>query len=584
MTEATISIRLEGVTAATCAGQLDHDFRRGAQPDYVDGSRSAHNSAGPPTSLAHIRKFHLDLRARTNPHRQMKSNAMIATRGVLTFSKAAQTLLPDLDAHPAESARPPEERSQAAQVAIQNRARLEAALFEVARHYNVALLYTAIHLDENAPHVHFMFSRRCLDGTIPKIDYRELQDLAAEKLRLTGGLPEASRGKPKAARKAAGEDPRTWINRRVRELHNDLPREIAEKENHLEAVQTQIAAQEDALEAWHEKIDTLQPRLEALTTKQAESGLTAREEKRRGVYTRRLEGYRTAQAEIQEQLADLKSEAQRLARETEEAATLLNQTRKSVTTEQAAVTALDNDKAALTQTVTDLTAQRDQTPWISARSPGGSPVPQAVRMPPGRARYPFRAGSPGTVPCSLRSPATAPARRSRSRTGRSRLGGRRLPSSSATVGIRTGDIASRSPPSRARSARTIPRAPVRSVLPFPLRRTTPGPAGWRTTTPGPAGWRTTTPGILALQAAHHPEALVPGLVHQHHADIPAGDGGGPRPRPPQLREQPVHVMRRQPVQACPRRVGRIAHRQDPARAAHLQRRVHRAGVPAEGGA
>ncbi len=101
--------------------------------------------------------------------------------------------------------------------------------------------------------------------------------------------------------------------------------------------------------------------------------------------------------------------------------------------------------------------------------------------PPGRARNPAFAGSPGGTP------------RGRSRTGRSRRLSSRLPSSSATVGTRTGDIASRSPPSRALSARTVPRAPVRPVLPFPLRRTTPGPAGWRTTTPGssPPGRRAT---------------------------------------------------------------------------------------------
>ncbi len=139
--------------------------------------------------------------------------------------------------------------------------------------------------------------------------------------------------------------------------------------------------------------------------------------------------------------------------------------------------------------------------------------------PPGRSRNPAFAGSPGGTP------------RGRSLTGRPRLGGSRLPSSSATVGTRTGDIASRSPPSRARSARTVPRAPARSVLPFPPRRTT----------PGPAGWRTTTPGILAPGPARHPEAPVPGPVDRHHADIPAGDGGGPLPRPPKLRGQPVHL-------------------------------------------
>ncbi len=127
-------------------------------------------------------------------------------------------------------------------------------------------------------------------------------------------------------------------------------------------------------------------------------------------------------------------------------------------------------------------SRRSRMPPISARSPGGSPVPQAVRMPPGRARYPLRAGSPGGIPRGRRSPATAPASRSRSRTGRPRPGGRRLPSSSATVGTRTGDIASRSPPSQAGGARTVPRAPVRSVFAFFLLRTTSRLAGWRTTT------------------------------------------------------------------------------------------------------
>ncbi len=117
-----------------------------------------------------------------------------------------------------------------------------------------------------------------------------------------------------------------------------------------------------------------------------------------------------------------------------------------------------------------------QKPRRQSRAAGG---PHA----PSRARYPFRAGSPGGMPCSLRSPATAFASRRRSRTSRSRLGGRRLPSSSATVGIRTGDIASRSPPSQDGGARTILRAPVRSVFAFLLRRTTSRLAGSQTTTP-----------------------------------------------------------------------------------------------------
>ncbi len=72
------------------------------------------------------------------------------------------------------------------------------------------------------------------------------------------------------------------------------------------------------------------------------------------------------------------------------------------------------------------------------------------------------------------------------------------------------------------------------------------------------------------------------LVHQHHPDIAAGRGG-PLPCPPGFPQKSINVLRRQPVHAGLRRVGRIAHRQHPTPAAHLQSRVDRAGVPLEGG-
>ena len=78
---------------------------------------------------------------------------------------------------------------------------------------------------------------------------------------------------------------------------------------------------------------------------------------------------------------------------------------------------------------------------------------QAVSSPLRRARNPFLVGSPGDIPCSLCSPATEFASRCLSFTKRSRRCRSRFAFSSSTVGIRTGDIASRSPPSQARSAR-----------------------------------------------------------------------------------------------------------------------------------
>ena len=75
----------------------------------------------------------------------------------------------------------------------------------------------------------------------------------------------------------------------------------------------------------------------------------------------------------------------------------------------------------------------------------------------------------------VRGPQPLPARRSR-------LGGSRFASSSATVGTGAGGIASRSPPSRAGGARTILRAPVRSVFAFLFLRTASRLAGSQTTT------------------------------------------------------------------------------------------------------
>ncbi len=162
----------------------------------------------------------------------------------------------------------------------------------------------------------------------------------------------------------------------------------------------------------------------------------------------------------------------------------------------------------------------------------GSP-PGAPAAAPRRRRS--RSPGPGPEPGLRRIPGRHAARpqesRGRSRTGRSRRLSSRLPSSSATVGTRTGDIASRSPPSRARSARTVPRAPVRPVLPFPPRRTTPGPAGWRTTTPGssppggaPAGSPRTPPRTPASRG--HPRRR-----RRRPAPAPAKASRAARPPP-----------------------------------------------------
>ena len=391
------SVRLKASKGSTLVTIL-HDFRQGAQPAYIEAARSGANSIlqpAPPLeriyALAEQRYAAASRRreaATGKPLRKRRTDASPATTLILTFGADVQETLAAMSADDQDAA-------------------LGAALDRVAAYLDAPVLWAAVHRDEAALHLHAGLCAVRGDGQAittalqahpdprpaaapadwtSRPNTSDLQtELHAALVPHIAGIERGHRkvdrlkaGEPLAATKTqthqmlkarlglGPEAESTEVTAAVTKLRTataqatDREREIAEKENQLEAVKAQIADQHGVLEAWHEKIDTLQPRLDRLTTKQAETGLTPREEKRLGIYTRRLEGYRTAQAEIQDTLDDLESEAKRLARETEEAATLLEQTQKSVTTATAAVTALDNDKTALTRTVTDLTDQRDQ--------------------------------------------------------------------------------------------------------------------------------------------------------------------------------------------------------------------------------
>ena len=118
----------------------------------------------------------------------------------------------------------------------------------------------------------------------------ELQDIAAQAAAEV--IPGIERGVSKRQRMDAGEPAANWVNRSVRELHQDLPAELAALEVTLEAARTKEA--------------TLEARVGNLEARQAE--LTAREAKRLAVYTRRLKAAQSEVVKAQARLAEKHTE------------------------------------------------------------------------------------------------------------------------------------------------------------------------------------------------------------------------------------------------------------------------------------
>lgn len=374
------SVRLKASKGSALVAIL-HDFRQGAQPAYIDAGRSAANSILQPAPTleriyAMAEQRYADAARRREaatgqPLRKRRTDASPATTLILTFGADVQETLAAMSADDQDAA-------------------LGAALDRVAAYLDAPVLWAAVHRDEAALHLHAGLCAVRGDGqaittalqahpdTRPanapadwtsRPNTSDLQtELHAALIPYIAGIERGHRkvdrlkaGEPLEATKTqthqmlkarlglGPEAESTEVTAAVTRLRTATARaaaidqEIAETTNQLEALQTQIADQDDALEAWHEKIDTLQPRIDRLKTKQAETGLTPREETRLGVYTRRLEGYHTAQAALDDKLAALRTEYQTL--------------QADITTAQAALAA---DTATLTQTITDLTAQRDQ--------------------------------------------------------------------------------------------------------------------------------------------------------------------------------------------------------------------------------
>lgn len=137
------------------------------------------------------------------------------------------------------------------------------------------------HADETQIHAHFEVRSYANNGQpISKIMTRqvmsELQDITHNVMQRY--CPEIDRGAKKVDRLAAGANYADTMNRSVRQLHEDLPREIAAKEDAIKAMDMDIAERQESIEKDKARVAKLLEKEER----------SAKEEKRLMVYSDRI--------------------------------------------------------------------------------------------------------------------------------------------------------------------------------------------------------------------------------------------------------------------------------------------------------
>ncbi|SNR67464.1 hypothetical protein EYF88_15950 [Paracoccus sediminis] len=276
-----VIIRLGAASSKVYSGQKRHDLRIGAQPKYVDAARRDRNRTlieyAKPADLRAVCAARRDQRT---VKRRMKSNAAVATRGIIGFGHEAAQLFETLT---------PEQQDAAFRELAQ----------AIAVHLKTTLHGLEIHGDEATIHAHFVLAAVDLDGqplsttTRPAV-MAELQSLAAEVIaQHCAGI---ERGRRYGDRLAAGASFSEVIHKSVRQLQRELPGDLSRKRAELATLTEQGAA----LAAQHGKIEgqiaTATETLASLNDRSA-----AKQEEERAA-DERLKEKRLALVELDEEL------------------------------------------------------------------------------------------------------------------------------------------------------------------------------------------------------------------------------------------------------------------------------------------
>jgi len=230
----TVSVRVEHKNMSLAKIQRRHDLRLLGEstPKHIDKSKSADNSVIiEDLKEGELKKICLERRASVTHKRAMKSSAAVSSIGIITFGKEAQSVIKSLS------------------VAEQNSLYLKTAE-AVAKELNTSLTGLVVHRDEASPHAHFQMPAVSLSGKPTckvlgdKQSFAKLQDLVGEVYKELG----INRGTPKKTRIANGEDYSKTVHRSVRKLHDDLPVDIAKKQEQLNELERQAAEQQAKLD------------------------------------------------------------------------------------------------------------------------------------------------------------------------------------------------------------------------------------------------------------------------------------------------------------------------------------------------
>lgn len=257
------STRIGSCKAKTLSGQTRHDLRIGPQPEYVDAERSSLNRViMQPLTPGQMRGICEERRALRDTSRAMKSNAAIATRGIITFGSEAAQLF--------EALTPDQQDAAFREVAQAVADRLATSLHALV-----------VHLDEATIHAHYQLAAYNVHGepisktTSPKV-LSELQDITAEIM--ARYCPGIERGTRYGDRLAAGANFADTLHKSVRELHRTLPADIAKTRAALADL---AQAETDAAV----RVDEMRGRVEKLAEK---ADLTEKDVKRLATYEKRL--------------------------------------------------------------------------------------------------------------------------------------------------------------------------------------------------------------------------------------------------------------------------------------------------------
>lgn len=282
-----VCVRLKPRTKGQTRGSYNHNLRLGHIPNYVDQGLMHLNTTiiQPPTPHECVAIAN-DLRSREERQRAMRSDAAITHDLVITFGKDVQPFVRELS------------------IEDQDRMYLEIAE-AVTKRLAASLLGLVSHRDETAPHAHgTVSSYNDYGASVSKVASKkvlsEIQDLANEIGKKY--VPQIERGVRKADRIKRGDDQSKIIHRNVKQLHEDLPKEIEAAEQELTLTLTKI----DESKAKLEKAEDLRRKAEQ-KRKEAEQRAQDFEKlkKRAETYERRAEKAEASLSVLETQKSDL---------------------------------------------------------------------------------------------------------------------------------------------------------------------------------------------------------------------------------------------------------------------------------------